>query len=224
MRTTMRRIPVTALTFWLVGALAGTAAGQSADGDAVFRALSAQTEKLRGVLGDREVLARIEEHVRVLEQARGAALGGRLAAEYRESLLADAALLESATARLQHGERERAVAAVMEVEADLAIKRRHLEAGVGMSTGALRAVNVTVRTLRGSREEPGHVVWFVPRGWSNDPRRYERFDGMSSPTSSERLAPGRYIMWAGEATGAGHQPIVIGGHGRSQQTVDLPLP
>jgi hypothetical protein len=219
----MRRARVTALAFLLLGALARGAAGQPPDGEAVLRALSAQTEKLRGLLGEPDVIARIDGHVSVLERARGAALGGGISTEYRESLLADVALLESATTMLQRGERERAVAAVLEAEADLAIKRRHIEAGVGFSGGGLRTVRITVRTIRGTQEESGHLVWFVARGWSNDPRRYARFDEMSSPTSAP-FAPGNYFMWVGEATGGGRQPITVGGHGRSQQTIDLPVP
>lgn len=221
--TAMRRARVTTFAFLLLTALARGAASEPPDEGAVFRALSAQTEKLRGLLGEPDVVARIEGHVGVLERARGAALGGRISAEYRDSLLADVALLESATAILQRGERERAVAAVLDAEADLAIKRRHLEAGVGMSGGGLRTVRVTVRTMRGTQEERGHFVWFVARGWSNNLRRYARFDEMSSPTSAP-LAPGNYFMWLGEVTGGGRQPIVVGGHGRSQQTIDLPLP
>lgn len=38
------------------------------------------------------------------------------------------------------------------------------------------------------------------------------------------MAPGNYFMWAGEKTGERRQPIAVGGHGRSRQTVDLPLP
>ena len=207
----------------LLAALARGAAGQPADGETILRTLSAQTEKLRGSLGNPAVVARIEQHLGVLERARGAALGGRVSTEYRESLLADAALLESAAAMLRSGDRDRALVAVRDAEADLAIKREHVEAGLGFSGGGLRTVRVTVRTTRGTQEERGHFVWFVARGWVNDPRRYARFDEMSSPTAAP-LAPGNYFMWPGEATGGGRQPIVVGGHGRSQQTIDLPLP
>jgi hypothetical protein len=221
--TAMRSARVTTLAFLLLAGLAHGTAGQPPDGEAVLRALSAQAGKLRGLFRDPEVIARIEGHVGVLEQARGAALGGRVAAEYRDSLLADVALLESATSMLQRGDRERAVAAVLDAEADLAIKRRHIEDSVGFSGGGLRTVKVTVRTMRGGREESGHLVWFVARGWSDDRQRYARFDEMSSPTSAP-FAPGNYFVWVGEVPGSGRQPVVVGGHGRSQQTIDLPLP
>jgi hypothetical protein len=68
-------------------------------------------------------------------------------------------------------------------------------------------------------------VWFVARRWVNDPRRYARFDEMSSPTAvrSRAAPPGNYfhVAWRGDRRG--RQPIVVGGHGRSQQTIDLPL-
>ena len=221
--TAMRRTCVAGVACLLVAPFARGATGQPPGGEAVLRALSAQTETLRGPLGNPPELARIEQHLGVLERARAAALGGRVSAEYRDSLLADVALLESATAMVRSGDRERALAAVLDAEADLAIKRDHVEAGLGFSSGGLRTVRVTVRTMRGTQEERGHFVWFVARGWVNDPRRYARFDEMSSPTSAP-LAPGNYFMWLGEAIGGGRQPIVVGGHGRSQQTIDLPLP
>jgi len=216
----IRRGRVAVVAWAVVVALARGAAGQTPDGEVLLRRLSAQAEALRP-LGDPAVVARIEQHLGVLERARLAALGGRVGVEYRESLLADAALLDRALALLRSGDRERARAAVVEAEADLAIKRSHVEAGVGFAGEGLRTVRVTVRTMRGAQEERGHFVWFVARAWIDDQRRYARFDEMSSPTTAP-LAPGNYIMWLGEA--GSRQPIVVGGHGRSQQTIDLALP
>ncbi|MGH7388590.1 MAG: hypothetical protein ACREM3_03945 [Candidatus Rokuibacteriota bacterium] len=215
-------VPVVSLLALLLAALAGAGA-QPPDGDALFQALATQTRTLRGALGDPDLVGQIDAHLGVLDKARSAALGGRISPEYRDSLLADAALLERANAMLQRGERERAVAAVRDAEADLAIKRRHSEASIGFAGSGLRTVTVTVRTVRGTKEEPGHRVWYVPRGWSEVQDRYARFEGLSSPTK-DLLAPGNYLMWAGAATDQRREPIVVGGHGRSRQTIDLPLP
>ena len=75
--------------------------------------------------------------------------------------------------------------------------------------------------MRGTQEERGHLVWFVARAWIDDPRRFARFHEMSSPTTTP-LAPGNYLMWLDDA--GSRQSIVVGGHGRSQQTIDLALP
>ena len=217
----MPRGRVAVVAWAVVMSLAREAAGQPPDGEALLRRLSAQADVLRGALGDPAVVARIEQHLGVLERARLAALGGRVSVEYRESLLADTALLDRAIATLRSGDRERARAAVIDAEADLAIKRSHVEAGVGFAGEGLRNVRVTVRTMRGTQEERGHFVWFVARAWIDEPRRHARFDEMSSPTMAP-LAPGNYVMWLDEA--GSRQPIVVGGHGRSQQTIDLALP
>jgi hypothetical protein len=218
-----RRGHVAAALVVVLAVLGPGAGAQPPDGDAVFQTLGARARALRSSLGDPELVGRIEAHLDVLDKARSAALGGRLSPEYRDSLLGDAALLERAIAMVERGERARAVAAVREVEADLALKRRHGEATTGLAGAGLRNVNVTARTMRGAREEPGHVVWYVARGWSEVPERYARFDRLSSPTE-QRVAPGNYFMWAGDKAGRRRQPIVVGGHGRSRQTVDLPLP
>jgi hypothetical protein len=222
MTTTRWRPAVVSMLFLLLVPRLGARA-QPPDGDAVFQALGAQARALRDSLGNLDQLARIEAHLGVLDKARRAALGGRIAPEYRDSLLADAALLERASATLRRGDRERAVAAVQDVEADLAIKRRHSEAATGFSGTGLRIVNVTARTIRGTKEELGHIVWFVARGWGGDPDRYARFDGLSSPTTA-LMAPGNYFIWAGAPSDQRRQPIDIGGLGRSRQTIDLPLP
>ena len=222
MMTTRRWPAVVSVLFLLLVPRLGAQA-QPPDGDAVFQALRAQARALRDSLGDLDQLTRIEAHLDVLDKARSAALGGRIGPEYRDSLLADAALLERATAMLRRGDRERAVAAVNDAEADLAIKRHHTEAAIGFSGTGLRTVDVTARTMRGTKEEPGYVVWFVPRGWNEVPERYARFDGLSSPTTAP-MAPGSYFIWAGAASDQRRQPIDIGGHGRSRQIIDLPLP
>jgi len=219
----LRRALLVAASALLVARVAAVSA-ELPDGETILRTLTAQSEALRAPLGDPALVARIQEHLAVLDRARGASLGGRVSPEYRENLLADAALLETAAGFLRSGNREAALAAARDAEADLAVKHAHARTGLGLSSaGGLRTVRVTVRTLRGTREEGGHLVWFVPRGWGNDARRYARFDAMSSPTSAS-LAPGNYLMWPGEATGGGRQPIVIGGHGQGEQTIDLGLP
>jgi hypothetical protein len=220
--TTRRRHAVVALFFTLLIARL-TARAQPPDGDAVFQALRVQARALRDSLGDVDQLARIAAHLGVLDKARSAALGGRIAPEYRDSLLADAAVLERASAMLRRGDRKGALAAVQDAEDDLAIKRRHIEAATGFSGAGLGIVDVTARTIRGSKEEPGHIVWFVARGWAEDRQRYARFDGLSSPTAA-LLAPGKYLIWAGAQSDQRRQPIDIGGHGRSRQTIDLLLP
>lgn len=217
----MRRAAATAVLLFVV-AQAPRGWAQSQDGESALRSLSVATEALRVSLGDPALIARIDQHVLVLDRARSAGLGGRLSPQYSDSLLADAALLEQAARLLGAGNRSSALRAVTDAEADLAVKRAHVEAGVGFSGGGLRTVRVTVRTVRGTQEERGHVVWFVARGWASDPRRYARFDEMSSPTSA-LLAPGNYVMWPGEASGGGREPIAVGGNGLSQQTVDLRL-
>jgi hypothetical protein len=221
MTTTRRSIVVSMLLLLAIPSLGVRA--QPPDADAVFQALRTQTRALRGSLGDPDQLTRIEAHVNALDKARSTALGGLIGPEYRDSLLADAALLERATAMLRRGDRERAVTAVNDAEADLAIKWHHADAAIGFSGPGLRTVNVTARTMRGTKEERGYVVWFVARGWNDVPDRYARFDSLSSPTTAP-MAPGSYFMWAGAASDQPRQPIDIGGHGRSRQTIDLPLP
>ena len=207
----------------LMAAVAPATGAQPSDPDTLFRTLSTQTERLRGSLGESDLVARIEAHLDVLQKARSTALGGGVGAEYHDSLLADAALLERASSMLQRGDRERAVASARDAEADLVVKRQHAEAAVGFSGSGLRPVKVTVRTVRGTKEESGHLVWFVPRGWSEVQQHYRRFDKLSSPTS-DTLAPGNYIMWTGQVADPSRQPIVVGGHGRGRQSIDLPLP
>jgi hypothetical protein len=218
---TRRRLALVALAVVLAAATP-RARAQPPDGDTVFQTLASRARAVRGV-GAGELVTLIESHLGVLDTARRASLGGRISPEYRESLLADAALLDRARGTLDRGDRERGLAAIRDVEADLALKRRHVEAATGFSGAALRTVNVKARTMRGAREEPGHVVWYVPRGWSDVPERYARFDGLSSPTEHP-IAPGNYLMWAGAKLDQRRQPITVGGQGRSQQTVDLPLP
>jgi hypothetical protein len=219
-RTSILSVAVLALMLATLGA---PAAAQTSDREDVLGAIRTEAERLAALLGQVRALALVNEHLEVLERARSRALGGRIPPAYLESLVADLTLLQRARVELTSGHRDDALAAVEEVMADLALKRRHAEAGVGFSAGGLRTVSVAVRTVRGAREMHGHFVWFVPRGWSSVRQRFARFDRVSSPTSAV-LAPGNYLMWAGDADRHERQPIVVGGHGRREQSIDLPAP
>jgi hypothetical protein len=206
----------------VIGVPAGDGWPQTLGEETVLGEIRIETERLEALLGRREVLARIREHLAFLDQARGRALGGRIPPEYAQSLAADLTLLRRS--RLEFGaDPQRLLAAVTEVAADLEVKRRHGEAALGLSAGGLRNVQVVVRTLRGDREEPNHFVWYVARGWSDDRQRFRRFDRVSSPTETT-MAPGNYYMWAGTAHDPDRHLITIGGHGQRQHSVDLKLP
>jgi hypothetical protein len=206
----------------VIGVFADVGSPQTIDEGALFGEIGVETERLEALLGRREVLVQIRKHLAFLEQARGRSLGGRIPPEYAQSLAADLTLLRRS--RLEFGAHpERLLVAATEVAADLEVKRRHGEAALGFTGGGLRNVHVDVRTVRGGREEPGHVVWYVERGWSDDRQRFKRFDRVSSPTSA-RMAPGNYYIWAGAADDPDRQQITIGGHGQRQHSVDLAMP
>jgi hypothetical protein len=107
------------------------------------------------------------------------------------------------------------------VASDLEIKAAYIHSSRGT---ALRLVQVVVHTVKDSKELGGYEVWYVPKGWADDPGAFRRFGRLSSPTYTD-LAPGNYLMWVqkGEVSAA-KQTFSVGKQGKSRDELDLVTP
>jgi hypothetical protein len=223
------------LTLSLAFAVAGTQARprRAAQGGSVFESFRSSLSSLRDQLGAGDAAAterldKIGSSVAFLQGLAASSQNKELPEEYLESLKLDADLLEtlagkryppgtkSARSELHRG--------LEEVASDLEIK----VATVKRSRGdVVKLIEVIVRAKKGEQEVGGFEVWYVPRGWANNPGQYRRFDGLSNPNSppSMNLAPGNYLIWLSKGKDATQrQPVRIGGDGRVKRELDLVVP
>jgi ankyrin repeat protein len=139
--------------------------------------------------------------------------------EYGLSLTRDAMMLVSG---LKNGDARMAKTILTTVAEDLETKIEDCERkGATLST----AIKLQVRTIRAGREVNNLQVLYLPKimevALDVQP---DVFPGFSSPTA-DRLAPGRYLVWARDPqTGksSGRMPVRVGG-GMSEIVLDLPV-
>ncbi len=134
--------------------------------------------------------------------------------------------LEGYRRRLKQVLRSRDVAdverAITDVAADMRLKAdncRHSDDGLG------KAIEVQVRTLKGTNEVAGYEVWCVPRALLEFKDEHVRFPKISSPSVMANLSPGNYLLWV-EKDGltSDRVPQTIGGGGQKSAEVELLVP
>jgi hypothetical protein len=112
----------------------------------------------------------------------------------------------------------KAIATMTGVADDLTIKAGYLAEGGSPAADE----RVIAQTKRGMTNEPGYRVWYVVRGFADDPKEHLQFPLLSTPTE-HGLAPGGYLLWSqrpeGGAEGA-RVKVDVGG----RTEVDLPVP
>jgi len=136
-------------------------------------------------------------------------------ATYLESLKQDVSLLKSV---LDNQVPEQEVSPLLQiVSQDLGIKAKHCELS---PKGWDALVVVSVNARKGNEKIDGLEVWFVPRGWVKVESKWKRFPKVTCG-SSEKLAPGVYMMWL---KGLAPVPVDIGGSGSDTKEVDLVVP
>jgi hypothetical protein len=141
---------------------------------------------------------------------------------YEESLILDFKMLAIAA---KEPDRKKAHEILREVVDDLKIKAEHCR---NSTHGLGQDVTVLVRTKKGNQEDPGWIVYYMPRIYEfadrHDP---ERFPKESSPTE-HALPAGRYLMWGGHsgqpATPQAQKHTVKVGEGKTSREWDLSVP
>jgi hypothetical protein len=140
---------------------------------------------------------------------------------YEESLILDFKMLAIAA---KEPNRKKAHAILREVVDDLKIKAEHCQ---NSTHGLGQDVTVLVRTKKGNREDPGWIIYYMPRIYEfadrHDP---ERFPKESSPTE-HALPAGKYLMWGGrndQPPPQVHKHTVKVGEGKTSREWDLSVP
>jgi len=140
--------------------------------------------------------------------------------EYVANITALADLMNEATKGEPDAE---SVEALRDVTEDIQIKaecaRKRLSAD--HDPPPFDPVQVSIRTLGGSGEISNCDVMHVLKGWARDKNRFERFDQLSSPTTSA-MPPGKYRFWS--VCGGSEGPPLdtpVGREGELSQTIDL---
>lgn len=103
---------------------------------------------------------------------------------------------------------------------DIEVKGKHCQ-----RKGLASLITVKVRTLRGQTEVNGLEVFYLPRLLALSRKSTpDRFPTLSA--SEKPLAPGRYVFWAGRASGAAAPPetTITVGDGKSEILVELLAP
>jgi hypothetical protein len=211
------RIP-RALLVLAVVVLCGTSSSAQENEKTRLRTTLAELSRELGRLSEHPALAalveRASEHVRWFE--------GKLESWYpspdwpdtgrplRESLEVDLEALRQRPMDL-----DRLVALVTDVEADLTVKVEHCRAA-----GLAALVTTKVRTFRAGQEVMGLEIFYIPKVLEpQPPANPPRFPSLSA--AEQKLAPGRYVFWAGSvADGAGRATIAVG-NGDRETTIDL---
>jgi hypothetical protein len=118
-----------------------------------------------------------------------------------------------------------AVALLEIVAKDVGVKARQCR-----SLGGPLPVEVTVITRDVANVEvDGYEVWFVQKGFENEPSKFLRFNRYSSPSEHVFDAAGYYVLWA-EQTGAAGEKVrssrldVEIGPTQQRQAIDLRAP
>jgi len=183
----------------------------------VFQELSESVSKLKEKLGktNQQSLEAMEKHSDFLSYRWRSSDGGATPATYFESLKQNVSLLKSV---LDNQVPEKEVSPLLQiVEQDLGIKAKHCELS---AKGWNALIVVSVNARKGNEQVDGLEVWFVPKGWAKVESKWKRFGKVTCGTS-EKLAPGVYMMWLKGLTPV---PIDIGGNGSDTKEVDLVVP
>lgn len=119
--------------------------------------------------------------------------GEFVSAAYQENLVGDFRMLASAAEEPDPGI---ALAILKAVVEDLKIKADHCRKS---NRGLGKDLDVDVKTIRKTKEEPGLVVYYklYIYAFKKGSMPPERFNRLSSPTS-KKLPAGRYLLWAGQ--------------------------
>jgi hypothetical protein len=87
-------------------------------------------------------------------------------------------------------------------------------------------VNFIARTPGAVNMVSGFEIWYVSKGLEDDASSHQRFDRLSSPTT-QAIPPGGYMMWSYDSTkkvSGDKRPIDVGADGKTDKTIDLPIP
>jgi len=108
-----------------------------------------------------------------------------------------------------------ALGVVAEVEADLAVKAAHCK-----QAGLSALVTTKVRTFRTGQEVTGLEVFYIqkvlePKPPANPPR----FPALSA--TEQKLAPGRYVFWAGTPADTPVKSTIAVGNGEPETRIEL---
>ena len=140
---------------------------------------------------------------------------------YEKSLILDFKMLAIAA---NEPDKNKAHAIMREVADDLKIKAEHC---LNSTRGLGQDVTVLVRTKKGNREDPGWIVYYMPRIFEfADKHDPERFPKESSPTE-HALPAGKYLMWGGrndQPPPQVHKHTVKVGEGKTSREWDLSVP
>lgn len=229
----MKRAVVLTLSLGLTIAIAQAPIGRAMQGGSVFESFHSSLSRLRDRLGTGDDKAtgwlnKIESSVAFLQGLTTSSSGKEMPEEYLKSIKLDADLLKTlAEKRLSLDpkfDRTELYQGLEDVASDLEIKVATIKRSRG---DAVKLIEVFVRAKKGEQEVGGFEVWYVPRGWANNPGQYRRFDSLSNPSNppSMNLAPGNYLMWLSKGKDATQrQPVRIGGDGRTKREFDLVVP
>ena len=112
----------------------------------------------------------------------------------------------------------RAAEVVAEVEADLKVKVAHCR-----QAGLAALVTTKVRTVRAGQEVSGLEVFYIQKVLeSKIPANPPRFPTLSA--TEHKLAPGRYVFWAGRSAETSSRSTIAVGNGEPETRIDLLVP
>jgi hypothetical protein len=229
----MKSSVVLTLSLAVTVAIAQAPPGRAMQGGSVFESFHSSLSRLRDELGTGEVKAtelldKIGGSVAFLQGLTASSSNKEMPGEYLKSLTLDADLLKTLAEKRYSPDpkfdRTELYQRLEDVASDLEIKVATVKRGRG---DEVKLIEVIVRAKKGEQEVGGFEVWYVPRGWANNPGQYRRFDSLSNPTNppSMNLAPGNYLMWLSKGKDATQrQPVRIGGDGRVKREFDLVVP
>jgi hypothetical protein len=107
---------------------------------------------------------------------------------------------------------------VAEVVADLTVKVAHCR-----QLGLAALVTAKVRTVRAGQEVSGLEVFYVQKILeSKIPANPPRFPTLSA--TEHKLAPGRYVFWAGRSAETASRSTIAVGNGEPETRIDLLVP
>jgi hypothetical protein len=189
-----------------------------------FSQLSGSARDLARILPefDPDLMKSIGESIEFLRQQwMGNPDAADIPKAYFASLQLDAdqlsRVLDSADQRTPADEKTREI--LQDVADDLQIKASHCKSS---SSGWASLIRVDISTLKADGSVvKGLEVWYVPKGWAAAADRWTRCRNLSSPATTEKLPPGKYMLRVanGEA-----RAFRIGGDGKDVQIVELLVP
>jgi hypothetical protein len=115
-------------------------------------------------------------------------------------------------------EPQAAARVLAEVNDDLIVKAAHCK-----RAGLAALVTAKVRTVRAGKEVTGLEVYYIPKLLELEPpANPPRFPTLSA--TEQKLAPGRYVFWAGTLSRTGRKSTIAVGDGNSETRIDLLVP